>query len=357
MRKWLYILLLMLVSCPAHAQTVQDDALAFLQEAGIQTDSVMRIDNEIIVTLMGGGTASLYTYGDFDKYDLSWRFNDAADADVALYLDHALTLLHKLEMKIPADLSGLSDAEKRRTENYAVMISNSLLYLENVGQQGLHVLLDQLSAHDDSELNSLRARLASRLLGKLDNSPVDPKEGMAWYDALTISVQDALPLPDASVYVEDPFLAEVTQLIIAREEARRATYVFAADTDPAKTTTFVYLSAVTSRVQDDTAAVFCHMASEKYALYDGTRLALLSGGWYPVRIDLVRTEDVWTLSSVTEPEDGTYYWPSIVAFCEGDERLAEALCQANTPALHDAHEAALTKWLASIGYPAAKQHP
>ena len=349
MKEWLCMLVMILMVSSALAQTVQDDALAFLQSAGIEADSVMRIDSEIIVTLMHGGTASLWTYGDFDMYDLSWRFQNAADEDVALYLDHALTLLNTLEQRIPADMSSLTDAEKRRAENYAVMVSNSLLSLENVGQQGLCILLDKLSLHDDSGLNSLRARLASRLLGALDNSPVNPEEGLTWYDALILSVQDDLPLPDASVYVADAFLAEVTQLMIAHEEARRVEYTWGNDVDPAKATTFVYLSAVTCRIENDAVTVFCHMASERYALYDGSRLELLSGGWYPVRIDLLITADGWTLTSVTEPEDGTHYWPSIVAFCDGDEKLAESLCRANTPELHEAHEAALGVWVESIG--------
>lgn len=217
MKKMLCVLLIFLLCVPALAETVQDQAMMFLQEAGIAADGVNRIDNEIIVTLADGGTASLWTYGDFDPFDLNWRFVSATDADVARYLDHALSLLAKLEAKIP----GASESQAR---NYAVMVSNCLLDLERTGEQGLRILLAQLSAHDDTNLNSLRARLASRLLGNLDNSPVDPAEGLAWYDALTLSVQDDLPLPDASAYVDDPFLAEVTSLLIAHEEERRSWY-------------------------------------------------------------------------------------------------------------------------------------
>lgn len=353
MRKFLCMLLICLLSVPALAETVQDQALAFIQDAGIAADSVTRIGSEIIITLAEGGTASLWTYGDYDPFDLSWRFDGAADGDVALYLDHALGLLAALEAKIPADTGNLSSAEAMRARNYEVMVSNSLLYMEKVGQQGLTILLAQLAAHDDSGLNSLRARLASRLLGNLDNSPVDPKEGLAWYDALEISMQDDLPLPDASVYVADAFLAEVTQLVIAHEEERRAAYTWGFDVEPAKTTTFVYLSAVTARMEGDSAAVFCHMASEKIALYDGARVRTLSGGWYPVRIDLAQTAAGWVITRLVEPGDGTEYWPSIVEFCDGDEALAESLTTANTPELHAAHEAALAKWLASIGYPGA----
>lgn len=351
MMKRLLCLLLCLLTLPALAETVQDQALAFIQDAGIEADAVTRVDNEVIVTLTNGGTASIWMSGDFDKYDLSWRFEGATDEDVGLYLDHALSLLAKLEAKIPADTSNLSTAESIRVRNYSVIVSNSLLYMEKTGQQGLRILLDKLSAHDDSGLNSLRARLASRLLGELDNSPVDPVEGLAWYDALELSVQDDLPLPDASVYVDDPFLAEITSLLIAHEEERRSWYTWGWDVDPAKTTTFVYLSSVTTRTEGDNAVVFCYMASEKIALYDGTKAEMLSGTWAPRRIELARVDGAWEITRVVETGGGTEYWPSIVAFCDGDEALAEALCEANTPELHEAHEAAKKAWLASIGYP------
>ncbi len=198
MKKMLCVLLCCLLSLPALAETVQDQALDFIRSAGIAADSVGRIGDEVIVTLQSGGTAALYLYGDFDAYNLAWRFTGAADEEVALYLDHALSLLAVIDGRIPADQENLSAAEAMRIRNYEAMVSNGLLDLEKVGQQGLAILLDKLAAHDESSLNSLRARLASRLLGHLDNSPVDPKEGLAWYDALEISVQEELPAVEAA---------------------------------------------------------------------------------------------------------------------------------------------------------------
>lgn len=344
MRKWLCIVLICLLCTPAFAETVQDQALLFIQEAGIEADSVMRLENSIIVTLADGGTASLWTSGDFDPFDLSWRFAGATDADVARYLDHALGMLAALEERIPA-------AGESQARNYAVVVSNSLLCMEQMDEQGLRILLEQLSRHDETNLNSLRARLASRLLGSLDNTPVDPREGLAWYDSLTLSVQDDLPLPDASAYVEDAFLAEVTSLLIAHEEERRAAYSWGRDVEAAKTTTFVFLSNVTTQMEGDRAVVFCHMASEKIALYDGARARIISGGWYPVRVELARTAEGWTLTRLIEPEDGTRYWPSILAFCDDNALLAKQLISANTPMLHLAHDLALQHYFASIGYP------
>ena len=94
--KALICLLLALMILPAAAETVQDQALAFIQEAGIGADAVSRIGDAVIVTLSQGGTATLMLPGDFDPFNLDWRFDGAADGDVALYLDHALTLLAAL---------------------------------------------------------------------------------------------------------------------------------------------------------------------------------------------------------------------------------------------------------------------
>lgn len=198
MKGLLCVLLICLLSVPAAAETVQDQALAFIQDAGIAADSVTRIGHEVIVTLASGGTATLAAHGDFDMYDLSWRFDGASDEELAAYLDYALSLLSTLEERIPADESTLSAAELIRVRSYRSIVANSLLSLENVGQQGLQILLDKLSQHDESGLNSLRARLASGLLGEMDNSPVNPAEGCAWYDALTLPEQDAPSLPEAA---------------------------------------------------------------------------------------------------------------------------------------------------------------
>lgn len=195
MKRFLCMLLICLIALPALAETVQDQALSLIQDAGIAADSVMRIENEVIVTLANGGTATLWMSGDFDPYDLSWVFDGASDADVALYLDHALSLLAALEAKIPADETHLSAAEARRVSNYRLIISNSLLALENLGEQGMTILLTQLAAHDDSALNSLRARLAAQLLGELNNSPIDPAEGLSWYDALILPEPDVPSAP------------------------------------------------------------------------------------------------------------------------------------------------------------------
>ena len=83
----LICLLLALMILPAAAETVQDQALAFIQEAGIGADAVSRIGDDVIVTLAEGGTAILTLPGDFDPYNLTWRFDGAADGD-GVPVDH-----------------------------------------------------------------------------------------------------------------------------------------------------------------------------------------------------------------------------------------------------------------------------
>ena len=158
--------LMILLAClliPVRAETVQDQALAFIQDAGIEADAVTRVENDVIVTMMNGGTAVLHLEGDFDKYNLGWTFRDSADEDVALYLDHALTLLSVLEAKIPADTASLSAAEVIRVRSWAAIVDKALDSMTVLGEQGLRILQEQPEAQEDCELNNLRERLMVRI--------------------------------------------------------------------------------------------------------------------------------------------------------------------------------------------------
>lgn len=347
MKKWLCLLLCLLLTGAA-AETLPDQGLSFLTDAGIAADSVVMVGSELIVTLADGGTAALYTYGDFDPFDMSWRFVGASDGDVALYLDHCLSMLHALEQRIPDSTEGLSAAEAMRARDCGVMVSNSLLALEHTGDQGLRVLLDALSAREDTPLNSLRARLASRLLGFLDATPVDPAMGLAWYDALTISVQDALPAVDAALYEPDPLLAAASELLIALEEERRAEGVWP-QVEAARARNLVVLRPAKVVETADSATIWGMMYSAQLALYDGTRLRLVSGWIPPVRVELTKSGGGWTLAAVTCAEDGEDYAPSILRFCDGDKALQKAVMTLEIPDM----EAAARTWLAAIGYPQA----
>ena len=164
MKRLLCMLLICLLAGPVLAETVQDQALAFIQEAGIAADSVMRMDDEIIVTLACGGTAKLRLPGDFDKYNLDWQFAGATDEDVGLYLDYALEMLAKIEVKIPADTSSLSTAESIRVRNYASVVANGLKALAQPDEQRIRVLQMQLALQDESGLDDLRTRLLEMIV-------------------------------------------------------------------------------------------------------------------------------------------------------------------------------------------------
>ena len=163
MKRVLMILLACLLILPARAETVQDQALAFIQDAGIEPDAVMRVENDVIVTLLRGGTATLYMEGDFDKYNLGWSFDGAMDEDVGLYLDHALTLISVLQAKIPADAEELSVAEVIRVRSWAATVDKALDSMTVLGEQGLRILHEQLEIQEDCELNLLREQLMTRI--------------------------------------------------------------------------------------------------------------------------------------------------------------------------------------------------
>ncbi len=163
MKRILCMLLIFLFSA-ALAETVQDEALTFIQEAGIAADAVTRLGEEIVVTLQNGGTATLHIPGDFDKYDLNWRFNGATDEDLALYLDHALGLLAALEAKIPADTENLSTAQAIRVRSYQSTVAKALETLAQPDEQRIRVLQAQLALQDESGLEDLRTRLLTMIL-------------------------------------------------------------------------------------------------------------------------------------------------------------------------------------------------
>lgn len=167
-----------------------------------------------------------------------------------------------------------------------------------------------------------------------------------------------LPLPDASAYVPDPFLREVTQLMIAHEEAARADWGDRPGVEWAKTTTLVTLHLPTVRMEDDRATVFARVYSARYALWEGEAhsvpqamsegmLRMMTGSLVPSRIELEQVDGAWQIVSVTESRDGELFWPSILEFCDGDELLAATL---TIPVGHEVHEFALERYLIAGGY-------
>ena len=185
----------------------------------------------------------------------------------------------------------------------------------------------QLAAHDgNDQLNSLRAIAASRMLGKLDATPVDPSEGCAWYDALTLSNQDDLPPVDAGIYENDPTYQLATQALIAHFEEERASWGGRRDVDSTKTCVIVTLDVHKVRETDDKLILWASVAENEYALYDGSKYQNVSGSWVPSRITMEKDSNgQWILAELIQADDGTFYEPSIVEFCDGDKNLARRL--------------------------------
>lgn len=159
--------------------------------------------------------------------------------------------------------------------------------------------------------------------------------------------QVELPLPDAAVYVPDPFLREVTQLMTAWEHAARVDWPDREGVEWTKTTTLVTLHLPTVRMEDDRATVFARVCSARYALWEDGTLQLMTSRLGPRRINLERLDGTWRIVSVTECQDGERFWPSILEFCDGDELLAATL---TVPVGHEVHAFALERYLIAGGY-------
>lgn len=305
-------------------------AADFLQDAGIAVYDMKDTGNELHFSLPGGGTGVYYSYGKFRPYDMSFHFDGITEEEMALFLNHYLGHLVLVEQGKAPEEHLRPDYHKEEglgQQNIEATVSNALLYMEDEGDAWLQVLLHQLSLHDGNDaLNSMRARLASRMLGKRDITPVDPKEGCAWYDALTLSMQDALPPVDASVYVDDPLMAQLTQEMITYTDERKATWHAARDVEKDKTRNLVYLSVHKMEEAENTLTLWAMVSESQYALYDGTRYQTISGSRVPMRLEYKKdSSGQWKLANAIESGDGTDYYPSVLQFCDGDETLAAAI--------------------------------
>lgn len=319
----------------------QDERLSWVvrqfREAGIAAEAtgvherIMYNSCEIYFALKNGGTASYYLYGEgIDPYEMNWRFDGISDGDIERFLDYYFGVLSNVERGLaPEEYLQPGYRGDLGQRNIDAVISNGLLYLEGNGDPWLNVLLEQLSRHDGNDaLNSLRARLVSRMLGLLDITPVDPKEGCAWYDALQLSVQDALPPVDAGLYVDDPLMRELTQIMIDYTDKRKSDWGYRRDIDGTKTRNIVLLNACRMREEDGQLTLWADVNESEYALYDGCRAQSVSGSWIPCRLTFERNAaGEWTLGDVIQAQEGDAYAPSIIAFCDGDEALANEMMQ------------------------------
>lgn len=329
------------------------DAAALLERAGIAAAPRGIKGNTIYFDLQNGGTFWYYYYSqDYNAVLTPLEFNCkleyATDEDAGKYLTEALTMLSQVDDGIIDNASTYpwADVEKARE----TIVSNGLLFQEYLGEQGLRVLLNQLAAHDGNDrVNSLRAQLASRLLGVKDNTNVDPAEGCAWYDALKIARQNTLQLADAGVYVQDPILRAATQLLIDHYGAEYAGYPGSPEVDTSKCVTVVALGECAREQKGNQVTLWVNGGHELIALYNDREIKLSSGSWYPLRLTMEQqTDGTWHMIELTEPEDGAYYESSILRMCNGDRKLAERMYTEPFPM-----EEAVQKVLASQGYPDA----
>lgn len=302
--------------------------------------------------LKNGGTFRAYYFGgDLNealmKTSFNWTIENCTDEDLGKYLTAALQLLADVENGSMDQAENWYDAAEARR----VLVSNGLLYHDYLGEQGVRVLLRQLAAHDDSDaLNSLRARLASRLLGVRDKTGVDPALGCAWYDALRLAQQDDLPPVDAAVYEPDPVIRAAENQLIARYAAECNGFYDTPEYDQSKGTFLVSLQVCQRRDADDSVTLWAGHTRVQLALYDGTDIKEISSAAYPLRLTLRKNADGgWQLTDVTEPGDGEDYWPGIVALCDGDEALAERLAETDSGISE-----AIAQYFSSAGYPDAK---
>ena len=305
-------------------------AAEYLRTAGLDITITSSERNELHFSLPGGGTGVYYSYGEFQPYDMNFRFDGITEEEMALFLNHYLGQLVLVEQGKAPEEHLRPDYHKEEglgQQNIEATVSNALLYMEDWGEPWLQVLLHQLSLHDGNDaLNSMRARLASRMLGNRDMTPVDPKEGCAWYDALTLSVQDDLPPVDAATYVDDPLIASLTQEMITYTDNRKASWHGRRDVDNEKTVNIVFLSIHKMEETENTLTLWAMVSESQYALYDGTRYQTISGSRVPMRLEYKKdSSGQWKLANTIESGDGTDYYSSVLQFCDGDETLAAAI--------------------------------
>ena len=334
-------------------------AADFLKNAGIEAEpaGIQPVRNfetdsrTIYFALKNGGTFWAYYYADgFDealmKPSFNWHIEGCTDEDLGKYLTAALQLLADVENGAIDQAANWTDPEEARR----VTVSNGLLYHDYLGEQALRVLLRQLAAHDGNDaLNSLRARLASRLLGVRDQTDVDPALGCLWYDALRLAQQDDLPQADAAVYETDPAVIAAENLLIQQYTQECLGFYDTPEYDGSKGAFLVSMQVCRRQETGDAVTLWANHTRVQIALYDGTTMKEISGAAYPIRVTLAKTPDGgWQLTQLTEPGDGEDYWPDIVKFCDGDEALAQQLTESDSGI-----SSAMKKYFAAAGFPEA----
>ncbi|MBE5787493.1 MAG: hypothetical protein E7324_08140 [Clostridiales bacterium] len=307
-------------------------AVSQLEATGIQFSVRGMDDQRLFFDLSQGGSLYYLDIFEFYPYDLrEWYPENLSDADAEKYIEFYLKMAVQVEQgRAPeAHLQPNYHGELGK-KNIEAVVSNLLSGLAGeFEQQGLGIVLDRLAAHDgDDAMNSMRARLASQILGKLDRTPVDPSQGCVWYDALTLARQDDLPPVDASVYEQDPLLCAASQALMDIYDQDYRGWRSQVDVDWGKSRCVVALKVFKTQKTGNSATLWANVSQACYVLYDGERAELVSGSWIPCRIEMKKgTDGAWTLKEIIQAEDGEEYAPSIRAFCNGDRKLAQRMME------------------------------
>lgn len=337
--------LLLAVSCArAEDDWARDpdlmQAVDMLEQSGIRFAVRGLEENRLYFDLEGGGSMYYLHLWKFNRYDLrQWYPQGMTEAETGLWIDHCLRMAAQVER-------GDAPEEHLRPDyhgdlglrNMEATVSNILSGLESLGDVALNHALARLAERGpDEALNSLWARLASRIMGDTDATPVDPALGLAWYDALSVSAQAALPRMEASHYEADPLRCAAAQALIDASDADYATWGSTNSLDWGLTRNVVALKEFRRVESADRATLWANVSQSCYALYGGARAKLVSGSWIPCRLELVRDGDgQWALREIIRAQDGTEYAPSIRAFCDGDRKLADRMMQEGYASTDDA---------------------
>lgn len=333
-------------------------AAALLEAAGI-TFTVRGLyekglNKDIYFALKNGSLLNYYAYGDeFSPYDVTpWNvpLDDMSEADASRFIHYFLNEAidiqegRAIEEHLQPDYQG-----NLGQRNMEAAVRNILFRLESFGNQGLSIMMDCLAAHDGNDsLNSLRAQLASRILGRRDKTPVDPQMGCEWYDALCLAIQDNLPHVEAATYEDDPLAQAAAQAIIDEKELIEYSHdSFFPDVDRNKAKYIIGVKIYKTKKTAKATVLWANVSETCYALYDGENAFLVSGQWAPCRLEMKKDQQGnWQLEKLIWPQDGELYSGSILAFCDGDRQLADHLMKGE----YVDTDACFQKYLAANGY-------
>lgn len=271
---------------------------------------------------------------------------DAAEAQAkmaALLAGDTEGTLYEQMMQAESLADALAAAGETDTE--ALREDDRFLALVALGEPALQAFLVDFAAGTvrDDWAGQVKMLACRTVLGDTAETDLSPT---AWY-ATVYTATDSQYCPpffyDAAVYTVD--LARDTALdgtaaqewsVVAAGDDVRLQAVYQALTQQfsdsgaaGQRVRFFAPYVVEMEETADTLSVYCvlregvyvrtHTPQSGYALFEE------GGANIPCRMDFVKRGGDWVFTALQQPQDGTAYTSSILAFCEGDEALADAL--------------------------------